>query len=439
MTRRREVGYAEQTLRLTLSFAALALASLPSLARGQTVVLAPPPASAPSDIVTSLEGRSLHVTTMMATGPESLTLDLGCEGRSVLRAGDAIYVACGAAGVVVVALSAKEQPRVARTVPFDGEANALFVHDGRVWVETSRVEAHPLDEPRAPIDAAQRAVPLATAQQAPAEPSGVYDATWKERLEKRRERYAILSPERRGGISSASIGATVFLAVGQLGVGAFLWLTAEHRFSVPLAIRAKLAPLGFGTPSQTYVNDGSFTSSASGPVAVTSGYGVLALDTRFFEVGFGGGGATVNTPTVGYAYPNAPPPETTSSPTLVAEARVGARDGLYGEIEGVFVVDQGKFQVGSITSHMTVPLVKNYWLVAGGGGGNIGFAVGDVGVRTLVRGDGGAGTIAVTGAVGGAHVGLSFCSSNPDPPFTSSCRKADLNGPAISASIEARF
>jgi len=75
-------------------------------------------------------------------------------------------------------------------------------------------------------------------------------------------------------------------------------------------------------------------------------------------------------------------------------------------------------------------------LVVRGGGGPVGFAYGDLGVRVLAHGDGGKGTVALTGFAGGAAIMVDLCSSNSLPPFTSACNSSTLGGPSLGGGVE---
>jgi hypothetical protein len=56
-----------------------------------------------------------------------------------------------------------------------------------------------------------------------------------------------------------------------------------------------------------------------------------------------------------------------------------------------------------------------------------------------VHGEGGKGTIALTGFAGGAGILVNLCSSNPDPPFATSCNSSNLSGPSLGGALEWRL
>ncbi len=166
---------------------------------------------------------------------------------------------------------------------------------------------------------------------------------------------------------------------------------------------------------------------------------MLGLDTQFVEVGLGLGGATVNqTFGNGFGAPVRGTPDT-GAVSVVEAARIGARDGLALNVESSAVAANGQFDLGYFVTSVQIPVAKTAMLVLRGGGGRVGFAYGDIGVRVLVRGEGGKGTIALTGFAGGAGILVNLCSSNPDPPFATSCNSSNLSGPSLGGALEWRL
>jgi len=116
--------------------------------------------------------------------------------------------------------------------------------------------------------------------------------------------------------------------------------------------------------------------------------------------------------------------------------RTGARDGLALNMESSIIGANHQFNLGYFVSSIQIPLSRTTMLVIRGGGGPVGFAYGDVGVRALVRGNGGPGTVALTGFAGGASIMVDLCSTNTQSPFTESCNNSSLGGPSLGGAVE---
>jgi hypothetical protein len=162
---------------------------------------------------------------------------------------------------------------------------------------------------------------------------------------------------------------------------------------------------------------------------------IVGLDTQFVEVGLGVGGASVNqNSTIGTGGQ-----PSTSALSVVEEGRLGARDGLSLSVESSAIAANQKFDLGYFVATLQIPLSKSMMLITRGGGGRVGFGYGDLGMRVLVRGNGGRGTVALTGFLGGAVIMENLCSANPDSPFNSACNEATLAGPSLGGAVEWRL
>src|SRR5579863_3384087 len=71
----------------------------------------------------TLEGQQLRITRVGS----STVVELGCEGRSVLRNGTKLLVACGSAGVLQFDLAEPLSPRREGLMHVDGDASGLFL------------------------------------------------------------------------------------------------------------------------------------------------------------------------------------------------------------------------------------------------------------------------------------------------------------------------
>jgi hypothetical protein len=401
----------------------------------------------------TFEGSLLRIT----QGSASRVVDLGCAGRSAVRSGAKLLVACGAAGVVQVDLSDPASPRREGTMHVDGDATGLFLHDGLVWVEVAHVDARPVrigtssaipaqkvstlppppvtwtraTPPRdaSPPDSSDAALPPAASAVAPTDLPSVDSAKGPPSL---------AAPPRRSGLWDTSFLTSAFMAFGSLGGGTLGSASVAYRFESPFVLRAAIAPFGLAGPSTTSSRPTSFgqissNSNNGGAVGVFAAHLLLGLDSQFAEVGLGFGGATVNNNSSSGGTP------ATGAASIVEATRIGARDGLALNVESSTVAINQKFDLGYFVASLQIPFTRTVMLIARGGGGNVGFGYGDLGARVIVRGDGGKGTVALIGYAGAAGISMNLCSTNPDPPFTSTCNTASLFGPSLGGGVESKL
>jgi hypothetical protein len=390
---------------------------------------------APAEPEYTLEEQSLRVT----QGAASTVVDLGCTGRSTLRIGAKLLVACGTAGVVELDLSDPLSPRRDGTMPVDGDATGLFLHDGLAWVEVAHLDARPvrIGAP-SPTLAPASAAPNPPRRPAPRRPAAIIGAEDLPPVDSTKEPPGIVAPPRQGGLWELSLLTSAFVAFGSLGGGLLGSASVAYRFESPLVLRAQVAPFGVASPSSTTTSTRSgfnpqSSTTGGGAVSVFAAHLLFGLDTQYIEASLGFGGATVNE-NVGSGTGGGVP--ATGAASIIEAARIGARDGLALYLESSTIAVNQKFDLGYFVSTFQIPMATKTMLVFRGGGGHVGFAYGDVGVRVVVRGDGGKGTVALTAFAGGALIQLNLCSSNPDPPFTTTCNSANLGGPSLGGGVE---
>ncbi len=396
---------------------------------------APEPAAVETQYV--LEDHSLRIS----RAGSSTVFDIGCSGRSMVQAGAKLYVACGAAGVVSIDLSNPVSPRIDGSMSVDGTANEVFLRDGVPWVEIAHLDARPVHvAPPNPSSApAVAAAPLQPMRPALVEfTRGPDDAPEPAR---KKETESIVAPSVSRGLWDMTLTTGAFVAFGSLGAGLLGSASVAYRFDWPIVMRAEVAPFGIAGPASATTccnsNLGTPNTNTGGSVTVFAANFLVGLDTELVEVGLGLGGASVNNS--GNGQPSGVAgtgPAETSSVSIVESARIGARDGLALIMESSAIALRSQFQLGYFTMSFQIPVAAKVMLVARGGGGNVGFGYGDLGVRVRVRGDGGKGTVALTGFAGGAMIQENLCSSNTDPPFTTNCNTATLAGPSLGGGIE---
>jgi hypothetical protein len=325
-----------------------------------------------------------------------------CEPKAIARDGARVYVACGASGVLVLDATTPQAPVVSSRIPTEGDAVAFHTDSGKIWVELMHLEARPVDAlARAARTTLERPGPALPAPAAGSAPLGQAPSS-------------LLSPPRQTGIWELQVDTHLFLPLGNIGFGALNSASVGYRLDVPIAIYADLSPLGVGFGKQ-------------GTIGTAAGHGIVALDTHLFEAGLGLGAATLNEPQA----------EASTSVSFAQHARIGARDGLALVVRSSIVVNNDKFALGALTATGQAPLSRRWWLLVRGGGGSIGFAFGDLGVRYLVSGDLGPGSLFLVGTAGGA----SEFKTRACPRQSSTCKRisATYTGPSIGLGLEWRI
>jgi hypothetical protein len=417
----------------------LVTASQVALAQEGPATKAPVTTWAPSSgVELRLDGRVLHVV----VGPSEAALDLGCTGRSTLENGDRAFVACGADGVVEVDLANPLAPRRAGAMPVDGEATALFLRAGQVWVEIAHYFARPVRTDGVVDVPGHRAIAALQPRDAPAAPPPAVVEPPSP---------SIMAPPRRGGLWELSAEAGAFVNLGPSSGGVVGWGSAVYRFDLPIVVRLELAPIAFGAgngittvssepPGEITTLNGEAPSVStgsrpgSGSIAVGAVQALVGVDTQFVEVAIGGGAATIgNTSGTGGL--------ATGGSSIATEARFGAHDGLAITLESIVVGANGQFSLASFITTVQIPLTPAVMLVARGGGGNVGVLFGDLGARVLLTGDGGRGTIALTGFFGGEGIDFQGCASDSGSSSgagVATCPYASLGGPSVGGGIEWR-
>lgn len=336
-----------------------------------------------------------------------------CEPKAIARAGNQVVVACGESGIVSLDATDPKAPTITGRAATDGEAVALHVVDGKVWVEIARVEARPASAILRGGRIVAGPSPTAASSSPPSPgAAAVTDGAAKPSL---------VAPPRRAEQWELGASARAFLPIGNIGFGTVASASVAYRFDAPIAVYGEVAPLGVA-------------GGKEGTIGTAAGHGIVALDTQLFELGLGAGAATLNDPKT----------DKTSSVSFAQLARIGARDGLSLTYRSNVVVDEDKFELGSIRATAQVALNPRWWLLLDGGGGPTGFAYGDVGIKYLVAGDLGPGSLLLTGTVGGAGVfkstrTLTQLGGPSSGAYWAVGKSADYAGPALGFALEWRL
>jgi len=269
-----------------------------------------------------------------------------------------------------------------RSFEVEGYPEALFLRRDEVWVEVSRRIAHPLGQPP-PLYADRRGprpTPLAPPTYAPrlvpeAPPEAEGESYW--------DRFA---PERTPGIE-AGLYAYPLLG-GGFGLVTDAWI--DFRAQRVFVGRIVLDPLAVAFPGEEGEDRfGSYHLRA-----------MLGLDHRYFGITAGVGVMHARFSDFGTTRRIDGP-----GATMTFEIRLGARDGFHFQVSNSILFASGESLYAQTTAEWQIPLTAGKWLLfRGGGGGPIGYGAGSVGLRILVAGDGGSGSVFVTPLVGGGGV-----------------------------------
>ena len=225
---------------------------------------------------------------------------------------------------------------------------------------------------------------------------------------------SLSAPPRANRLWDLELFARPFVAWGELGGGALLSASVGYRFE-HLHLQAMVDPLGIGD-----VQDSKAVTAVNAAV-------IASYDSQYFEMGLGLGAQTVNDPNFLLA-----PGSGLAALQLV---RFGAPDGLNISARTNIVLFHSEFQFGGMVASGQIPVTRGYWLLLNGGGGNIGYGFGELGMRVLLSGNALAGSKFLTVTAGGAAV---FRSPTCDEFFT--CTQ-DLvyGGPMAGVGGEWRF
>jgi hypothetical protein len=185
----------------------------------------------------------------------------------------------------------------------------------------------------------------------------------------------------------------------------------RYRARAPIALQLRVSPIGFGS--------GDFTTIGIGHGELGVGY-----DHRVFGLG-ATIGATVTEVEDEDSFDFY---RTTLGVSTGVYLRLGARDGMHAELGFTYGYTPNGFQWVHARFDALFPLRNRYALVLTASGGRTRHGMGAVGLRGLMRGNGGPGTILLTGYFGAAGI-LRPGASYP----------RGFAGPMLGLGVEARF
>jgi hypothetical protein len=195
---------------------------------------------------------------------------------------------------------------------------------------------------------------------------------------------SLAAPPRVGAVWHLEAVGRPFAALGELGGGILLSGTFGRRFASGLHLWGVVDPLG--------IADAEVRSS----IVAFNGAAFATYDSQYFEMGLGLGGQSVNES--GFVL------EPGSGLTAAQYIRLGALDGLSLAVRTSVVLFHSEFAFGGMVGTAQIPVTRGYWLQFGGGGGDVGYGYGEIGLRVLLRGNGGVGSTFLSVSAGGAAV-----------------------------------
>lgn len=340
-----------------------------------------------------------------------------CALSTTFRVGGRLAIACGPTGVWIVEISPNGTLSLITRQYLGAPVLRLFEGGGRLWAELQGGAAVPVDTnattASAPPVAPQPVAPPATAPTFGTTPDLPF-ATEP-------------SPAsvRVGDVWEVSGTVRPFLALETLGGGVLLDASVGRRFEAPLHVWAMLQPLALATGRQ---------GGTSPFIALL----LASYDTRNFEIGLGFGGQSINATDGDFV--DSRPLGPGSGFSISQFARLGRRDGLSVSLRTDVTLFHSAFKLSSAFVQGQIPLrgEEGLWIVINGGGGTTGYALGEVGLRTRVSGDNGAGSVFLTVTVGGTSVFSTDVSSECDASLSSHC-SFDYSGPLLGIGSEWRL
>ncbi len=202
------------------------------------------------------------------------------------------------------------------------------------------------------------------------------------------------SPDRMIGVWELRAMLRPILNLGEFGGGVLGELGAGYR-SRYFHYGAQVTPFGIASADDQTV--GTLAAFVFG-----------AFDSKLFSAGIGLGGQTVNLPEPGT--------DRGSGITLVQLLRIGAVDGLHVASRTRAVVFRSQTDFSSLELSGQLAISRDAWLILRGGGGNEGYGYGEIAVRSLLDGNGGAGSLFLEVSVGGAAINEEFVEDNSTIP-----------------------
>jgi len=226
---------------------------------------------------------------------------------------------------------------------------------------------------------------------------------------------SLSAPPRVQGLWELELMLRPFAAVDELGGGALLSGRLGYRFN-HLHLQAVVDPIAFAAVQE------------KGSVGAVNAALLASYDSQYIEMGLGLGVQTVNATNFVVA-PG-------SALAAVQLLRLGARDGFNLSVRTNLALFHSQFQFGGMVAGLQIPVTRGYWFLINGGGGNVGYGFGELGLRSLLAGNGLAGSTFLTVTAGGVGV---FRSGSCDDTFSGCSEDVAYGGPMAGVGLEWRF
>ena len=357
-----------------------------------------------------------HAPKVTEQAVRNALISWGCAPQDLLAFGARWLAACGPAGVFVVAEGADQTLLLVERRVAPGAVATLFARDGAVWVETVHREARPLADlsALAAPDAAASALVQAPGSLGAPAPSPAVTASAPDTATSTSSRAlgpaseeatspglttpersdSAMAPSRLGNLLIAEAGVRPFLPLKSQKFALLSEFAVSYRGARPWYVQARILPLGLGV---------------GGPrnVVLFGGSVVAGYDQQYFSVGVGVGAARRGD-VVGHKDSNGVYSEGFEQNlrfSVTQAARLGALDGLHLSAQSSFVLLSDHWALAFFELKGQIPINRETWLApAGGGGRQTGFFYVEMGLRRLLRGDRGSGSLFLRPSVGMAAV-----------------------------------
>lgn len=245
-------------------------------------------------------------------------------------------------------------------------------------------------------------------------------------------------PPRPAGAWHVSFTVRPFLALGDLGAGTVSDAAIGVRLEPDIHVLALFEPVGIGLARE-------------GNIFAGAGNLFVGYDTRFFEVALGAGWSVINeadsgVDTDGDGIFDRLRDSAGSGFSLAQLARLGSEDGIHLTARNTFLLYDDEFHYGGTVGEVLFPVSDRAGIFGRGGGGESGFGFGELGLRLLLRGNGGPDSVFVSASLGGAELSsqesvtcASFDPGTGQPVTPVGCTKdVEYAGPMVGFGIEWR-